>query len=463
MKNNRGAEKIPDSKGRVDAIRKLLKFKAGESEPFTRAFIEENRGQYLHLIRFRSLEGLSVADLTAMIPEAVRLAAEREIVFFNYYIFEEKNDFLVGLATSDIEKADEILNLDGVVGRLQDELARKEQAYFSFGIGRTKSNFVSDSAEIYEELYNSSLQNLHDNVIRWQWTRFNRANNFLASSQADATIQPILHYDHHKETYSMVGGEVFIGGRPYGTYMNLLDDIPPGQDLNRVELLILEKLVAACAGAPGLLKFNASPQALIDTFHSNEKVERFIELVKKNEINPLNLRIELVEKPYEEKDINLKDVCRSFWQHGISFAADDFGVKSQSHQVVLDLGEMIKEFKLDPISFKFKAEEDHTKFLDNLAFIDYCKRLADNREAIITAEAVDEYDTLRFLIAHQVHYFQTNLFCRKMTIKRYSELFNDMQDLPEEAVRQILTSENLLRRQKRIGNIFKLSEKLGLV
>lgn len=115
--------------------------------------------------------------------------------------------------------------------------------------------------------------------------------------------------------------------------------------------------------------------------------------------------MELIEKPYEEKDVTLKNVCKRFWNFGISFAADDFGVKSQSHQIVLDLGEMIKEFKLDPISFKFKADQDLTKFLDNLAFIDYCRRLSDNREAIITAEALEDIDSLNFLLTHQVYYF----------------------------------------------------------
>lgn len=95
---------------------------------------------------------------------------------------------------------------------------------------------------------------------------------------------------------------------------------------------------------------------------------------------------------------------------------------------------MIKEFKLDPISFRFKVEEDQTKFLDNLAFIDYCKRLADNREAGITAEAVEDFDTLRFLMEHQIFQYQTNLFAGKMTISDYRARFDEMKNLPESAV-----------------------------
>lgn len=124
---------------------------------------------------------------------------------------------------------------------------------------------------------------------------------------------------------------------------------------------------------------------------------------------------------------------------------------------------MIKEFKLDPISFKFKADQDLTKFLDNLAFIDYCRRLSDNREAIITAEALEDIDSLNFLLTHQVYYFQANLFCKKISIKEYKEIFKDMQDLPEAVVNQILTSEELLLQLKEKGNIFELARKLELV
>ena len=159
----------------------------------------------------------------------------------------------------------------------------------------------------------------------------------------------------------MKGGEVFVGGNLYNSYADLMRDIPEDQDFNRFELLILEKLVMGCNSAPGLLKFNISPQTLIDTFSDKSRVDRFQELISEQNLHPNNVRLELVEKPYEEINGSLKDACAFFWNYGVSFAADDFGVKSQSHQVVLDLGEMIKEFKLDPISFKFKAAEDHTR------------------------------------------------------------------------------------------------------
>jgi len=415
----------------------------------------------LFLVRAQNIRGLSLADFTGQIPMQMQRIIEDSDTFFHYYFMGDESDFRVGLAVANNGADIGQPNVDFGMGKFHADCQETGLGTFDFGIGRTKCNYVSTVDEIYEELDITSLQNLKDNLTRWGWTYFNRANDYFASIEADAVIQPILHYDHHLETYSLKGGEVFVGGKTYESYHTLINDVPADQDLNRIELLILEKLAEACAGAPGLLKFNVSPQTLIDTFDSDDKVFRFIQLLKENKINPLNVRLELIEKPYEDGVTSLKSVCQRFWKHGVSFAADDFGVKSQSHQVVLDLGEMIKEFKLVPISFKFKPDEDHTKFLDNLAFIDYCKRLADNREAIITAEAVDDYDTLCFLIAHQVFYFQTNLFCRKMSIRQYSEAFHDMQNLPESVVRNILTSENLLKKQKRGGNIFKLAKKIG--
>lgn len=160
-------------------------------------------------------------------------------------------------------------------------------------------------------------------------------------------IQPTVIFNPKTKTFSVKGGEVFVGGGAYIGYKDLINDIPADQDLNRIELLILEKLIIACDGAPGLLKFNISPQSLIDTFSNKEKVDRLKKLISAKNLNPDNVRFELVEKPYDESNYPLRDVCQAFYDHGMSFAADDFGVKSQSHQIVLDLGIMIKEFKLD--------------------------------------------------------------------------------------------------------------------
>lgn len=147
----------------------------------------------------------------------------------------------------------------------------------------------------------------------------------------------------------------------------------------------------------------------------------------------------------------------------MSFAADDFGVKSQSHQIVLDLGIMIKEFKLDPISFKFKIEEDQIKFLDNLAFIDYCKRLADNREAVITAEAVEDFDTLNFLMEHQIYQFQANILFGKMTVTDYKRDFDLLHSIHEDVVKEVLTDKILSEKQKKVGNLFLVASEEGLI
>jgi EAL domain-containing protein (putative c-di-GMP-specific phosphodiesterase class I) len=199
----------------------------------------------------------------------------------------------------------------------------------------------------------------------------------------------------------------------------------------------------------------------MDTFGRHERVTRFSRLLHARGLNPANIRLELVEKPYEEIGRGLKEVCQDFFNYGVTFAADDFGVKSQSHQVVLELGIMIKEFKLDPISFKFKADEDRIKFLDNLAFIAYCKRLADNREAAITAEAVEEFDTLQFLMEHRINQFQANIFFKKMPIKEYRETFEQLAQLPQEAVFQVLKDPALYARQQEVGNIFKVAREAG--
>ncbi|WP_425460297.1 EAL domain-containing protein [Leptospira fletcheri] len=441
---------------------RLRSFDFGDLEQFKTVFINENRGKPIFLLRFQNISTISLVEFIQLIPQKIAETDPTHQDSLRYYTYGDKKNLLIGVAPVEQSNFENQTNFDAAIGRFHDGAVRNGSLNFDFGIGRTQCNFISYVEEIFRELDSSSLKNLKDNLVRWSWTYLNRVNDYFASDRADAVIQPIIHYNHRDHTFSMKGGEVFVGGVAYAGYADLIRDIPHDQDLNRIELLILEKLIMSCNGSPGLLKFNISPQTLIDTFDTDEKVTRFHELLLKQNLNPQNIRMELIEKPYEEGEATLKSVCRRFWNFGISFAADDFGVKSQSHQVVLDLGEMIKEFKLDPISFKFKADQDLTKFLDNLAFIDYCRRLSDNREAIITAEALEDLDSLNFLITHQVYYFQANLFCRKIRIQEYKDRFKEMQKLPEAAVTKILGSSELTQRLKETGNIFSLAKEVSL-
>jgi len=349
------------------------------------------------------------------------------------------------------------VNVDALIGSFYDDCLKNSHYKFVYGVARTPCNWISDGDEIFNELLLCSLRNLNDNLVRWSWTYFNKANTYLSNFARDAVIQPTVFYNIKEKTFSVIGGEVFVGGEHFKSYKELIGYIPAGFDRNRIEILILEKLILSCNKAPGLLKFNISPQSLIEGFDHPKKVDRFIELLHHANLKPENIRLELMEKPYEETKFTLMEVCTLFWERGISFAADDFGLRSQSHQVVLDLGIMIKEFKLDPISFKFKAEEDNTKFLDNLAFIDYCNHLSDNREAVICAEAVDDIDTLRFLLTHKVYHFQTFLFSYKLPLNKYLHTYEKMQKLPLETVEKILSKKNAPDKILKYGNIFTLA------
>ncbi len=427
-------------------------------ESFKKNFIESNRGKPLFLIRFENIQGVDLLDFITILRKEVNQILDLEDIEFGFHFIDKKQTLLMGIAPFHQWALDKFPNVDNAVGRFHQECLRTKRASFHFGVARTQSNYISSSDEIFNELNNASQKNLNDNLVRWSWTYYNRANTYISGNVHEAMIQPTVYYDPKLKQFSVKGGEVFVGGGAYSGYKDLINDIPADQDINRIELLILEKLIIACEGAPGLLKFNISPQSLLDTFSSHEKVTRFHRLVQDMGLSAQNIRFELVEKPYDEKDVQLKDVCRDFWNLGVSFAADDFGVKSQSHQIVLDLGVMIKEFKLDPISFKFKIEEDQTKFLDNLAFIDYCKRLADNREAVITAEAVEDLDTLRFLLEHQIYHFQANILFNKLTVAEYKETYNQLRKIPEPVVFEILSDPVLLDEQKKIGNIYNLAK-----
>lgn len=434
----------------------------GDIERFKREFIESNRGKPLFIVRFENVGGITMQDFVELLRQRLSpiLAQSSD---HHFYFDSMRSALLLGIAPLQSVDSGRAPNVDNAIGKLHEEVHRKRLCTFGFGVARTQCNFISNANEILDVLLRSSAKNLRDNLIRWSWTYFNRANTYFAGNAEEAVIQPTVFYDHRGKSFTVKGGEVFVGGGLYKGYHELISDIPEDEDLERIELLILEKLLIACEKTPGVLKFNISPQTLLDTFSQSERVVRLNRLLHARGLNPRNVRFELVEKPYEETGKKLKEVCQEFHNFGISFAADDFGVKSQSHQVILDLGQMIKEFKLDPISFKFKPDEDRTKFLDNLAFISYCKRLADNREAYITAEAVEDVDTLKFLLELHIHQYQANMFCAKMPVAEYRERFARMTDLPEEALFQILTDPALAERQRQCGDIFIVAAEAGLL
>ena len=429
-------------------------------DSFKKNFIEGNRGKPIILIRFERIEGLDLLDFLNNLKNEVHKVLDLDGVEFGFHFIDSVGCLLMGVTPLHEWTVTTVPNVDSAIGRYHDECVKSRDCLFDFGVARTQCNYISNIDEIFEELYDSAHQNLKDNLVRWSWTYFNRAYTYI-SGKENVVIQPTLYYDAKAKTFGVKGGEVFVGGGNYETYRDLIADIPDNREMRRVELLVLEKLVSGCERAPGLLKFNISPQTLIDTFSDHEKVNRMHRLIHSRGLNPTNVRIELIEKPYDERERSLTEVCQDFWNYGISFAADDFGVRSQSHQVILTLGIMIKEFKLDPISFKFKADEDRIKFLDNLAFIEYCKRLADNRLASITAEAVEDYETLQFLMEHQVSQFQANMFCGKIPVPEYIENFEKMQGLSEEVAMEIFQDPELFARQRERGNIFQLARELG--
>jgi hypothetical protein len=246
-------------------------------EAFENRFIEENRGKPLFLIRFQNIQGMDTASFLTFLRSEVHSILNLTDVEFCFHM-RDITTLLMGITPYSSWQGRDFPNIDSAVGRFHDECAGNRVCYFDFGVARTQCNFISDSEEILNELLKASEKNLRDNLTRWSWTYFNRANTYIAGAANEAMIQPTISYDPHRETFAVKGGEVFVGGGLYENYRDLIQDIPLDQDLNRIELLILEKLIIACESAPGLLKFNISPQSLIDTFSQPDKVDRLQKL-----------------------------------------------------------------------------------------------------------------------------------------------------------------------------------------
>ncbi len=414
-----------------------------DEEIFKRKYFTQYRGRPIFLVYFKDITGINIDAFAKFLSQEIHCLLDNINIEFGFLVKSKEIELFLSVIPFHDNFANNYPNIDNAIGKFLFNCEKTKNISFKYGIGRTSCNFVSDSDEIYNELVILAKQNLEDNIIRWKWTFLNKANMFLANSTKDAKIQPTFYYDVNKKAFYVKGGEVFLGGDTFSSYHDLIKDLPKDQNLNRFELLILEKLIIATQECPGILKFNISPQSFIEIFKDPKKVKRFYGLVKDLNKEPSDIRFELVEKPFEEVDIKLKDVCKMFWDYGFTFAADDFGVKSQSHQVVLELGIMIKEFKLDPLSFQFREDKDQIKFLDNLAFIDYCQHLANNRDAIITAESVNDLSSLEFLIEHKVYHFQTNLLAEKILIEDYIQLFLANKELSYIELKEYYFKENI--------------------
>ena len=81
---------------------------------------------------------------------------------------------------------------------------------------------------------------------------------------------------------------------------------------------------------------------------------------------------------------------------------------------------------------------------------------------MITAEAVEDYDTLQFLMEHQIYQYQSNIFCGKMPIDQYKAEFESMSDLPEAVVKEIIDERASEMWRDHSSNIFEIARSRGL-
>ena len=421
---------------------------------FEEEFIGKNRGKNILFVYCTNLQFFSLEHYTQFFVDKIEKILDFSQLKFHF--LESQNSLTVGVALeAEVNQVFIADNLDAVLLKIHAEIMTHRLASFDLGTTISRCSRVADTHEILQKLEEAAIKNFYYHTTELRRRKFNNIDSFLIDS-ASVVIQPMVKYDPIKEDYSIAGGEVFIGGPLYGSYYSLMEDIPENYDKGNIDLLLLEKMIAACQGLPGMLKFNVAPQFLINVLNTPEKIKRLHALVLSVGLDPHKVRFELTEHSYEEKDVLLHDVCGRIWEYGISFAADDFGAKSSSHQVILDLGVMIKEIKIVPMSFQFKPDQDYHKFLDNLSFIEYCMQLASNRGAIITAEAAEDFTTIEFLLSHQIFYFQTNLFFGKISLCEYKDLCENRYSIGNTKLKGILTDSEILVKQKKLKNLNKL-------
>ena len=429
---------------------------------FQNQLLSHNRGKSIFAISFKIYYPLIFYPILKDIISEIKNAFE-ELRTSPFTIYNKKYEHIIlGFA---IDKTENFIPImEAYLGKLYYRIHTGIKfCYFDFGIGRAYCDYITNLNDIFHEIEVTMEINFNSNIQRKNGTKANQLYNFFGDNRPYAQIQPVCRFDKKTNSFFIDSGEVFVGGHStYKNYDQLLHLIPNYDSFEHFDLLLLEKLIISCKNIPGLLKFNISPQTLLKYFNNQENIKLFTQLVQDNNIQPKNFRFELIEHSYEETDIKLHDVCSNLNKFGFTFAIDDFGIKSSSHQVILDLGELVQELKLDPLMFTFDHDRD-IRNIDNLAFMEYCIKLASIRDIPITAEAVRDYQSLKYLLKASINQFQTFLFSKKLEIDEYTHLWEKSLRIDYNCVEKILTDSELNEERNQYTNIFSFAEKLKML
>ena len=132
-------------------------------------------------------------------------------------------------------------------------------------------------------------------------------------------------------------------------------------------------------------------------------VNRFLELLEKNAVNPYLLNFEITETSSLQSKENLLVNMEKLRNHGISFSLDDFGAGSSNLNYMIDMP--VEIVKLD----KYLTEE-YFKNPKAQAIVKTVVEMAHSMEIRIIAEGIERQEQLDAMKELGVDYIQGYLF-----------------------------------------------------
>lgn len=165
--------------------------------------------------------------------------------------------------------------------------------------------------------------------------------------------------------------------------------------------------------APPILALNISGHQM----YSMAIVDRLAELVKKYEIDPTRIELEISENFVMKKASEVIDILNNIKAMGFKLSIDDFGTGYSSLSY-------LKRMPIDTLKIDSSFVRDIVEDEDDRMIVNTMVTLAHNLNMKVIAEGVETQEQRDFLISHGADYLQGYLYSRPLNKKDTLTLLN---------------------------------------
>ncbi|MEG0275531.1 MAG: GGDEF domain-containing protein [Coprobacillus sp.] len=348
------------------------------------------------------------------------------------YCRESSDIFALLLKKEEVENIkDRLMSLTKMI---RENFMHKHQTttyYFHFGIYSIEDNHMDIRNAFHKTNYAKvGLKELSkDDIVYYQEQQYQEEleakqieeefNDALLNEQFKVYIQPKTNvYDE-----SVSSGEILTrwihpnkGLIPPYRFIPLFER---NGSLEQLDIYILEKSLQVIKRWKDLyhkeisISVNASKTYLFNIGY----VDKLVDLVKKYDINPHSIQVEITEETAVKRKSELIIVLNYLKKNGIKIALDDFGSGYSSLNMLKDFP--IDVVKIDQEFFKTNIHNQEKSNIIIKEVIELCHQLGID----VVAEGVETKEQRDFLKQYYCDYIQGFYYYKPMPIQEFEEKF----------------------------------------